>query len=63
MDPFSGLVSENGGICSIGAWTFDLDDLVDPPLSDSFDFFRRDFFGMSGKVCEDESDPLPNSLD
>ena len=63
MNPFSSLGSENGDICSIGAWAFDLDDLVDPPLSDSFDFFRRDFFGMSGKVCEDESDPLPNSLD
>lgn len=41
----------------------DLDGLVDPPpLTTSFDFFRRDFFGISGKFPADGDSEPPDGL-
>lgn len=62
MDSVSAPGSENVDVYEVGAFAFDLDDLDEPPPTDSFDFFRRTFFGRSGVPCDDESDSRLESL-
>lgn len=63
MDPVSAAGSENKDAHElVRAFAFNLDDRDDPPPTDSFDFFRRAFFGMSGMLCDNESDTRLESL-